>query len=164
MLIMLIIIAVIAFLLVLFFFNYNSVISFVKNLFKKKDKKEKTKEKKESKPKEEPKSEPYTYEDFKPLVKDPETDRDSSIEELLNMDDFDYVDDSSFDDDNIFSGEFAEPSKKLNEFSSDSFEDLFRRYNKDNKSKKSIAQQIRELPPEIKAMVIDHLLDKRDDV
>lgn len=152
-------VAIIAFLLVLFFFNYQSILSFIKNLFKKKNKKA-TKKKEEP----QPVKEEFTYEDFKPIVKEPEFDRDSSIEELLSMDDFDdYSYDQDFDDmDNIFSGEVNE-TPSLSNFNEDSFDDIFKRYNL-KKGKKSLAQQIRELPPEIKAMVIDNILDKKNDL
>ena len=160
MLVPIIVIAVISFLLVLFFFNYQTVLSFIKNLFKKKNKKT-------SKVKEEPKPEKYepSYEDFKPIVKEPENDRDSSIEELLNMDDFDefmYDDDVYDGSDNIFSSDT--PSKSsIESFTDETFDEIFKKYNVKS-GKKSLAKQIRELPPEIKAMVIDNILDKKNDI
>lgn len=162
MLVTIIIIAVISFLLVLFFFNYQDVRSYLKKIFEKK--------KKVNKVKEEPKPSKYepTYEEFKPVIKEPEVDRDSSVEELFNMNDFD--DDYLFEDDfnesdNIFTREVPSKSKTpLENFNEDAFDEIFRKYGGEKKKKKSLAKQIRDLPPEIKVMVVDNVLNKKDDI
>lgn len=165
MLIIIITLAVIIFLFTIFYFFKDSIVNFfrdkVLNLFKKPFKK---KEKKKDAPKpEEKKEKPKTYsvEDFKPISKESQDlVRDSSLNDLFGNDDF--IDTKSDD--------FGEKSLDgLNDDRKNSFNDeLFRKYLDNSEfdfgpKEKTLAEKINELPPEIKVLIIDNLLDRKED-
>lgn len=151
--------AIIAFLIAIVVIYFKEIKSFIKIKLtsSKKEKKEKPKEKKSS-------PQP-TAEEFKPIAKTYEEDkRDSSLEKLLEEDN-----DFPFSIDDLMAEDFDLPTRKKqtikNDF--DDFEDIKRmlgkKYEKTS-SKKDISKQIRNLPPEIKALLIDNVLKRRDDV
>lgn len=147
--------AVIAFLVVLVIIYFKEIKTYLLNKFPKKSKakQEKPKEKKDSK------TPQFTVEDFKPINNNysDEILRDESLEKL-------------FEDDDLFNElENSIPTKENNEVKGFNFDDEFADFNKfirnsEKKDNKTVAQKIKELPPEIKALLIDNVLKKRDDV
>lgn len=161
-----IIVAVIASIIVICAFYYKEIFSFIKSKLPKIKKTKKSK--KEEKPKENKKVPKPTVEEFKPISKPLEEEsRDSSIERLFSDDD-----DFPFDFDDLIDDDFSIPahsnSQNFNKSEIDEFEDLKRmlgrKYGKNESNKKNIAQKIKSLPPEIKALLIDNVLKRRDDV
>lgn len=161
-------VAVLAFLIAIcIIYNEN-----LKGLFKKKKKAKKQEPKPEPKKEEKP-------EDFIPLKNQyDDTERDASLESLFAEDNTDKDDD--FDFDSIF-GDNKDSKIDSNDDLSDindnndskqtqNFDDDFAKLLKQTyKSKKrndnrSIAEQINDLSPELKALLIDTALKKRDDV
>lgn len=156
-----IITAVIAFLIVLVVIYFENVKSFFKNKFSKKNNKKnepKLVEKKEEKP-------TYTSEAFKPAVKTvDEPQRDSSIEALFDDDDFLEELSSMFGDEELEMPKQVKQSlNKANEFEFGGRNPFFKESNTESKPK-NIAQQIKNLPPEIKALLVDNILKRRDDI
>ena len=164
-----IIAAVIAFLVVLCIIYFKEIKQYLKSKFVKQKPKQK-----ETKQKETKKVMP-TMEEFKPIVSNYGEERDSSlaglfseeknssVEKLFGEEEFAYEEPNNID--------FEQKANlnKTQDYSNFSFDDEFAKYNeifgsKSNKSKKTINQQIKELPPEIKALLIDDVLKKRDDV
>lgn len=160
-------VAVLAFLIAIcVIYNEN-----IKALFKKKKKSKKQEPKPEPKQEEKP-------EDFIPLKNQyDDTERDASLDALFAEDDTSQED--NFDIDSIFgdnksqgdnnvdsSNQSVDVSSSQDPISDEMFEKLLKRSYKSNKSKgnKPIAQQIKDLSPELKALLIDTALKKRDDV
>ena len=142
----------------------------IKGLFKKNKKAKKQESKPEQKKEEKP-------EDFIPLKNQyDDTQRDASLEALFAEDDssqednFDidaiFGDNKSQNNNDDFSSLTPDISSSQDSISDEEFEKLLKRSYKSNKSKgnKPIAQQIKDLSPELKALLIDTALKKRDDV
>lgn len=147
MLLYIILIAILVFLIVLSIIYFDNIKSYLKNKFKKKKKEEKA-----STPKPEMK-----VEDFMPLksVPDDQT-RDLSLQELFAENNLDSSD-KNINQETETKNEIKE-QKPINDF------DSFFNYKKNVTKNKSISQKIKDLPPEIKALLIDDTLKKRDDV
>lgn len=142
----------------------------IKNSLKKNKKAKKQEPKPEQKKEEKP-------EDFIPLKNQyDDTQRDASLEALFAEDDssqednFDidaiFGDNKSQNNNDDFSNLTPDISSSQDSISDEEFEKLLKRSYKSNKSKgnKPIAQQIKDLSPELKALLIDTALKKRDDV
>lgn len=160
-------VAVLAFLIAICVIYHDNI----KGLFKKKKKTKKAEPKPEAKKEEKP-------EDFIPLKNQyDDTERDASLEALFENEnsaendnfDFDAIfsdkKDSGFSDNNDLSN-INNDTPKPAQLSDDEFEKLFRQSYRSNKSKdnRPIAEQIKNLSPELKALLIDTALKKRDDV
>lgn len=147
------IVAVLAFIVVLCCIYAENIKEFFS---KKKQPKQKDQIKQTQKPEIKP-------EDFIPLKNqyDDQT-RDASLEALFAEDEYDNEDSSTSD--LLFENQPNE--QKLSGIPNiGSFEDLFsHNMKKSNKSNKPISEQIKELSPELKALLIDTTLKKRDDV
>lgn len=149
-----VLIAILAFLIVIAFIYKDEI-------FKKRKKKDKSKK---AEPKPEKKPEPKN-EDFIPLkTQYDDYERDSSLNELFTEED------SVFNDEDVQGEEFSNTSNQNNavpDFSNNDFDDFltdnYRKMRKVNNNK-PIATQIKELSPELKALLIDTALKKRDDV
>lgn len=146
--------AVLAFLIVIAFIYKDEIFK----VFKKKDKSKK------AEPKQEKKSEPKN-EDFIPLkTQYDEYERDESLNALFAEDDTVFEDETN-------KGEDFSMGTNQNDvepvFPDDNLESLLSgNYSRKRKSKsnKPIASQIKDLSPELKALLIDTALKKRDDV
>lgn len=159
-------IGVVAFLIILFVIYFDNI----KKLFAKKEKKvEKIPE-----PQKETKQQ-YSYEDFKPKKPvEPEMDRDTSVSSLFEeynslQDDNteDYIDANSSNYNSINNNDYVNDyNNNSNNFDKSEFDDLFKKFNEGGgaSKEKSLSEQISELPPEIKILLIDNLLNKKDDV
>lgn len=181
-----IILACIAFLLVLFVIYFKEIKEYIKSkLFKKNNKKNKSKGDTQAKPKEEKKVVP-TVEDFKPIARPIDESRDSSIEQLFSMDEaLDFMDDDTADFekklneeiDKLFdsSAEQNNEQATLSDNDKRKFDDFFGSkkpmYKMKNGNKymvveenETIAEQIKNLSPELKALLLDNVLKRRDDV
>ena len=158
-LLIVIIVAVIAFLFVLVCIYFKDIKSAIKNKFK---------GKKEVNPKEQ-KSVPaknvtYTVEDFKPIKPEYNLEsRDSSLDGLFK--DINDID-ASDDDFSNMANEIKQTDEGQQIDDSD-YEKLFDMFGKNNDfddgKNKTLAQKIQELPPELKVLVIDNLLGRKDD-
>lgn len=163
MLVPIIITAVIAFLIIVCIIYFGEIKSF----FKKKVLKKKAKP--EEKPKE-TKNPAFTVEDFKPIVKsyDEET-RDLSVEQFFKEDEFESLleEDNcqTINEEDIFSNfSNIDKSQPFSEHEMKEFNNIFgKKFNTNNKNK-SISSQIKNLSPELKALLIDNVLKRRDDV
>ena len=170
MLYVIIIIAVVAFLVILCFIYRENIKNKLKNIFKKPQKK--------SEPKKEEKKPEINNDEFIPLKNQYDDERDESLQELLS-DYQDYNDnDVLINDDNekIFVGDvLGQPKSPKNSINSQpfsgfdnnnlDFDEMFKRqFGSHKKSNKPIAEQIKDLSPELKAILVDSLLKKRDDV
>lgn len=147
----------------------DEILNKTKALFSKKSTKQK-KSKKQSEPVEESKPEPEPVKEEKPEFK-PEDFKP------LTMDEIDNLRDSSLDD--LFADLFADDNNNVNvQDSIDNaqpkmprykkaqntfFDDDFTEVKKSNK-KKNVAEQIRNASPELKALLMDSILKKRDDI
>lgn len=154
-------IAIIAFLIVVCIIFFSEIKKYIlgKLKFKKKSAK-----KAEEKPKQKAEKASYTVEDFKPIAKNHDEDiRDSSIESLFAFEEYPTIKE-----------ELKKPSesiltdsdrKKLDDFFSKD-KTAFKRINNNVKSesKSTISKQIKNLSPEMKALLVDNVLKKRDDV
>lgn len=157
--------AVIAFLIVLCVIYFKEIKNYIKSKLPKK------KSKKQEKPKQE-KKQTLQVEDFKPILKDYEKEeRDSSLDDLFfdeqngENDEFSEINsvfnESEDDFKDFFTGNFGQKmSPTNNKFKS--FNDLFE--SKAEQDNRPISEKIKSLPPEIKALIIDNVLKKRDDV
>ncbi len=99
-----------------------------------------------------------SVDDFMPLESSKNDERDPSLEALFGDLDIESSD-------NMFD-EIPNPNidieKSFNDINfNNKLKDLFK---DDNKNNKSIADKIKELPPEIKVLLMDNVLKKRDDV
>lgn len=149
-----VLIAILAFLIVIVFIYKDEIFK----IFKKKDKSKKAESKPEKKP--EPKNE-----DFIPLkTQYDEYERDESLNALFAEDDTVFEDETN-------KGEDFSMAPNQNDvdpvFPDDNLESLLSgNYSRKRKSKsnKPIASQIKDLSPELKALLIDTALKKRDDV
>lgn len=165
-----IIVAVIAFIIAVIFIYKNEISNYLKSKLPKFKKQTSKKEVKEEKPKEkkEEKKEPLpSVEEFKPITKSYEQEsRDQSIEQLLADEDFPFGMDD-FDDSFLFDAPKSGGLKSSLAIN-DEFEDLKRmlgkEYGEKSVDKQTIAEKIRKLPPEIKVMLMDNVLKKRDDI
>ena len=180
-----IILASIAFLLVLFVIYFKEIKEYIKSkLFKKNNKKNKSKGETQAKPKEEKKVVP-TVEDFKPIARPIDESRDSSIEQLFSMDEADFMDDDTADfekklneeNDKLFdsSAEQNNEQATLSDDDKRKFDDFFGSkkpmYKMKNGNKymvveenETIAEQIKNLSPELNALLLDYVLKRRYDV
>lgn len=161
-------VAVVAFLIVVCVIYKEELWSKIKNIFKKKPKSE------PKSVKEEKKSPELNNDDFIPLKNQYDDERDASLEELFADDQNYTLEGTEINDDGkkIFGGEiYSEPQVENNDNKPNflqendfDFDRIFQ--NKQNQSNKDkpIADQIKELSPELKAMLVDSLLKKRDDV
>ena len=170
-----IVFAVIAFLIALSIIYFKEIKSIIGSKFKikKNSKKGETNSKTEQK-KEEKKKNSYTVEDFVPINREKVDDvRDPSLDELFATDDVEFSDDFSIENNLNFKDEIkdlfkdeTQKSKKTKidsfDINNNSFAPIFD--SKINKNDKSIADKIKELPPEIKVLLMDNVLKKRDDV
>lgn len=170
MLFVIIALAVLALLFAICYIYRDNLKEKAKNIFKKPQKKEE--------PKKEEKQPEINNDDFIPLKNQfDDMQRDESLEALL-ADYASYNDsDVMINDDNekLFVGDVLEnsqPIKKEQELSNNNvfennqfdFDKFFKNQYKEKQSNKPISQQINELSPELKAILIDSLLKKRDDV
>lgn len=159
-------VAILAFLIAICVIYHDNI----KGLFKKNKKAKKQEPKPEQKKEEKP-------EDFIPLKNQyDDTQRDASLEALFAEDDssqednFDidaiFGDNKSQNNNDDFSSLTPDTSLSQDSISDEEFEKLLKRSYKSNKSKgnEPIAQQIKDLSPELKALLIDTALKKRDDV
>ena len=100
----------------------------------------------------------FTVDDFMPLERSKDDERDPSLEALFgDLEDFDGSE-------NLFD-KIPEPNVKVDKSFNDmdfnkKLKELFK---EEGKNTKSIADKIRELPPEIKVLLMDNVLKKRDD-
>lgn len=135
-----------------------------KKLFGKFKKKEKSKAKIEKKAEDKKEKKPtYTVDDFVPAKIEEDTARDSSVEMLLGIDEFglnETKNDFSFDSMPKLTDE---DKKRLSDFFG-SDESAFKRVQNNTSSPKSISRQIKDLSPEMKVLLLDNVLKKRDDV
>ena len=101
----------------------------------------------------------FTVDDFMPLENSKAYERDPSLEALFG--DIEDIDNS----DNLFN-DIPRPNINVEKSFNDlDFDDKFKNlFKEDNKNNKSIADKIKELPPEIKVLLMDNVLKKRDDV
>ncbi len=145
-----ILIAVLAFLVVLLVIYFDQVKEFFGKKFKKKE---------ASKPKEP--SPKVNYEDFIPIKNQYEEPiKDLALEELLYQN-TEQTTQNDYAQQTV--QEPAMPEKIENNYDDyDSLQELIN-FNK-KKNNKTISQKIKELPPEVKALLIDNALKKRDDV
>jgi len=161
-----IILAVIAFLIVLCVIYFQEIKKYLKSKFTKKKPVKKEKPKEDNKPK-------YTVEDFKPIAKSEYDDsRDSSLDGLFSDDEF--MLDNEFSDmlleDNSTSKNTIESQNIDNTKPEFSFDKEFAEFNemfgsKMRKSdKKTISEKIKDLPPELKALLLDNVLKRKDDI
>lgn len=168
MLVLIIAVAVLVFLVVLCFIYKEELWAKIKGIFKKKPKAE-------PKPVKEEKSTELKNDDFIPLKKQYDEERDASLEELFADDqNYDEVENAEVNDDGkkIFGGEIFNESKSENfepkpnflEENDFDFDKIFQNRRNESSKDKPIADQIKELSPELKAMLVDSLLKKRDDV
>lgn len=135
--------AILAFLIALCVIYFDNVKQFVLNKIK--FKKKKTKAKAEPKP-------VANAEDFKPLLyKEDEYTRDPSLDAL-------FADDKQVELENKAEDVVEEEPIHRNDF-----DFLMKRTYKKN-SNKSLSEQIKDLSPELKALLLDSTLKKRDDV
>ena len=153
-------IGVVAFLIILIVIYFDNI----KKLFEKKEKPvEKAPENKsEKKPY-------YSYEDFKPKKPvEPELNRDSSVSSLF--DEYNPVQEyngesEANNNNNTFDYNEDNFTNNTNNFDKSEFDDLFKKFNEGTGiEEKSLSEKISELPPEIKILLIDNLLNKKDDV
>lgn len=147
-----IIFAIVAFLVVVCVIYFKEIKNYLKSkLFKSKKKPEEKKEKaiKQVTP---------TVEDFVPLVKnDAEEERDGSIERLFVDEEFAY----EREEETIKPHDEASDRKSV----FDDFDSIFGKRIKNNtNNKKTISEHIKELPPEVKALLIDNVLKRKDDI
>lgn len=166
-------VAIVASLIVLFVIYFKEIMSFLKNkfssIFKLKPKKAKT----ESKPKPEKaeKKPTYTVEDFKPVSKNEGDDsRDASIERLFAMDDLDFMGDGFLNEPMFPKAPTFEEKPKMNDADKKALDEFFKedvafkKVKNNIQDNKSISKQIKDLSPEMKALLLDNVLKKRDDV
>lgn len=165
-----IIVAVIAFIIAICAIYFKEIKNCIKEKFTFKRKKSSKKETKEEKPKEtkEQKKEPTpSVEEFKPIMQNfnKEEERDDSLERLFEDEDFPFGMED-FDDSFLF--ETPKSGGIKSEKQVDEFEDFKRmvgkRFNEESQTSNNIAEKIKKLPPEIKVMLMDNILKKRDDV
>lgn len=169
MLYIIIAVAVIAFLVVLFFIYRDNIKEKIKNIFKK--------PKKKSDPKKEEKKPEINNDDFIPLKNQYDDERDISLQELLS--DYETYDDNDvmINDDgeklfvgDVFQSQQTQNNSQIPNFDAYSnndldFDKMFKnQFGSLKKSNKPIAEQIKDLSPELKAILVDSLLKKRDDV
>ena len=161
-------IAVVAFLFVLCYIYRDNLKDKIKNIFKKPKKKEA--------PKKEEKKPEIKNEDFIPLQNQyDDFERDESLQDLLSG--YESYDDNDIlindDGEKLFVGDVFEqpmqnhvPLSNTDMYSNDlDFDKMFaKQFGSQKKSNKPIAQQIKDLSPELKAILVDSLLKKRDDV
>ena len=163
-----IILAVIAFLVVLCVIYFNEIINFLKRKLLKNKKAKKA----ETKPKEQ-KNPVYSVEDFKPIAKTTEDEtRDSSLNELFENQDLlfnnefgDMFLDQELNNNNNSQASFQNNSDKRFSFDKEfeSFNEMFGSKMRKKKNK-SLSDKIKNLPPEIKALIIDNVLKRKDDI
>lgn len=150
--------AVLVFLVAVFVIYFKEIKS---KLFIKKTKKPKNQKQQES-PKKENDKVTLSVEDFVPSAKPVLNERDSSLDGLFDIPD-DEIDDIINDG---FVDEFIGGGNEFQDFSNDDIGNRLKRLLKSTSGsdKKSIAKQIKELPPEIKILLIDGILKKREDL
>lgn len=169
MLVLIIAIAVLVFLVVLCFIYKEELWAKIKNIFKKKPKSEPKPVKEENKPTE------LKNDDFIPLKRQYDEERDLSLEELFADDENNNgIQDTEINDDGkkIFGGEIFnepksesfEPRPNFLEENDFDFDRIFQNRQSQSNKDKPISDQIKDLSPELKAMLVDSLLKKRDDV
>lgn len=162
--VILVVIAVVAFLLVFTLFYFNSVRDFFNKMFtRKKNTKPSDKKGSENIPQKKEKV-TYTVEDFKPIASaEVEQKRDSSLDNLFNDETDEIIDqfDNNYNfDDNTFGKDESDMNdeefeKMMNSFKEDSF---------DYDDNKTLAQKIQELPPELKVLIVDNVLSRKEEV
>lgn len=153
-LVCIILIAILAFLIVLLVIYFDQVKVFFKNKFKKK------KEQKQEQP-----VQKVNYDDFIPLKNSQEIfEKDVALEELLkeNMQKQFDEPEQNFEQSGVEEQNSFENIGEKNMPKYDDFEELLKTYKK--KKNKTISEKIKDLPPEVKALLIDNTLKKRDDV
>ncbi len=166
-------VAIVASLIVLFVIYFKEIAAFLKskfgNIFKSKSKKQKKESK--LKPEKAEKKPTYTVEDFKPVSKNEEADvRDASIERLFAMDDLDFMGDGFLNEPMFPKAPTFEEKPKMNDADKKALDEFFKedatfkRVKNNINDDKSISKQIKDLSPEMKALMLDNVLKKRDDV
>lgn len=156
MLYIIIVVAVLAFLIALCFIFADNIKAYFKKIFSKK-----TKNVPKGEPLKEERPSQVKIEEFIPLKNQyDDSVRDASLEELFGSDD-DYMVSS----DQAFKESIPQSFGK-SEIKTDNFDSLFRGHIKGRgkASKKPISEQIKDLSPELKMILIDSVLKKRDDV
>lgn len=166
MLYIIILVAVVAFLIVLCVIYFDNIKNKLKNIFKKPQKKESQK-KEEKKPQ-------VNVDDFIPLRNQySEEERDESLQSLfsapeLNDENNTLVNDDGkklYMDDIVDNKNIEKTTEPLAPSENMDFDKMFAdQFDLKGKNNKTVAQQIQELSPELKAILIDSLLKKRDDV
>lgn len=171
MLVTIIAVAVVAFLIVLCIIYFEDIKNFFKNKFGKPKKQAKEPPKKEEKKPE------VNIDDFIPLKNQYDVnERDESLNALF-AEEQTYGDEDTFVNDDgeklfmgdVISNQQTQPQQRQSNgnFSSNNFDfdKMFEgQFEKKQKTNKPISEQIQDLSPELKAMLIDSLLKKRDDV
>ncbi|MBE7074465.1 MAG: hypothetical protein E7376_00570 [Clostridiales bacterium] len=156
MLYIIIAVAVVAFLVALCFIFSDNIKAYFKKIFSKK-----SKTVPQGEPLKQEKSVEQKIEEFIPLKNQyDDSVRDASLEELFAIDD---------EDDFMVSSETLNQSIPQRfggtEIKTDNFDNIFRGRVRGKKlNKKPIAQQIKDLSPELKMLLMDSILKKRDDV
>ena len=160
-LIIIIVASIVAFLFVLFIIYFKEIKSYLKSHIKFCKKKAESVKTETAKPKT---TQIYTVEDFKPLNNyNQVSTRDSSLEQLFSDDNFDYP---------VMNETRPEEFVSKEESNNDDFDPLeyenfiksMREGDQDfSNEKKTLAQKIQELPPELKVLVVDNLLGKKSD-
>lgn len=169
MLFIIITVAVLAFLVVLCFIYRDNIKDKIKNIFKK--------QKKKAVPKQEEKAPEVNNDEFIPLKNQYDDERDESLQELLSGYETYNDNDVMINDDGekLFVGDVfnqTQPNLNSNSPNFDAFDNnnldfdkmFARQFGSPKKSNKPIAEQIKDLSPELKAILVDSLLKKRDDV
>ena len=164
-LLIIIVCSVVAFLFVLIIIFRKDVFSFLSKKINFKFKKKKTTEKKDEPSKKEKVS--YTVEDFKPInpLKNEQV-RDSSLDALFNDYKQEELSDNFIGDENQDQVDNTEPfSFDSKEVSGDFDYEKFLKsiQDKNSNDEKTLAEKIQELPPELKVLIIDNLLGRKDD-
>ena len=139
------------------------IIIYHKDIISKLKRKKKTAKKPENKTTEPVKEKTSTFkpEDFKPIQRNLDDDRDESVARLFDSEgDF---------NDNFSNNEQNHNSIGLESLSDEELEERFKNAFKTSpfgkqKQEKTISQTIKELPPEIKALIIDNVLKRKDDI
>ena len=147
--------AILAFLIALCIIYFDNIKTYFKN--KKKSKKV------EPKPVQ---KQVFKAEDFKPIInQNNEMERDASLEALFANEERceELADEEMLNADKLIQSESSLPNKSTANLPDKNFESFFNKKNKKN-SNKSLSEQIKDLPPELKALLLDSTLKKRDDV
>ena len=142
--------------IVIFIVYFSEIKAYVLSKLPKRKSKQKQEKPKETQSKKAP---TFTVEDFVPTSHQSEDEmaRDESLASLFDDEEFIEMIDEQFEENSR--------SPQIPKFNFDNeFADFNKFIRKDNNKNQTIAQKINQLPPEIKAMLIDGILKKRDDI